>query len=289
MFKKHVYTYALTYRALALERQGLLIEWDDGSWSEASPLPGFSKETYEEVKRSAKETTYLPSLAFAHDVHKTTSGSLPLAGLLLGTRKEILKHIESLKNLGITCAKLKIQHLSTQDTISLIKEISPHLTLRIDANKSLTLEQALYIAKKTEGCDIAFFEEPLQNPDELISFPYPIALDESLSSHYFLKNLAAIVVKPTLFGNFEACTRWAFLNKPTIFSSSFESGIGLMQIMEYAKKFFAQHPTLQVPLGLGTYLFLEEDLLESPLIIKQGTIEAPRGGLSLVKRFLAAV
>jgi O-succinylbenzoate synthase len=102
----------------------------------------------------------------------------------------------------------------------------------------------------------------------------PVALDESLlemgpgdlSSWPTIK---AVVLKPTLLG-FEKTIQFSrsalHVGMTPVISSAFESGVGLKVLSQIASSLHGDH----VPAGLDTLDWFAEDLLPTPLTIKDG-------------------
>ncbi len=271
------YLYELSYPQFYPKRRGVIIDWGDGRWGEAAPLQGWNKESIEDVVTALNTQTALPSLGFARDARPFSQLSLPICGLLSGNKEEIIIHANTLHNQGVRYAKLKVKGISLEEAIELTNMLSEKLRLRIDFNRSLSLEEALFFANNINLNSIEFFEEPLKNPKDLYYFPYPVALDESLREEEHqnltsLEQVVALVIKPTMTGGIAECKRFAHLKKPIVLSSSFESGIGILQIMYLASTF----GNLLAPLGIDTYRYLEEDLLEKPLIFEGGYVHTPK-------------
>ncbi|MBS3904385.1 MAG: hypothetical protein KGZ39_03575 [Simkania sp.] len=282
------YSYISSYPSFSLQRKSIVIDWEDGRWGEAAPLDGYSSDNLKDVLSSIlleEQNPLPPSLSFAKDAKHFAPLSLPICGLLTGTKEKILHDAHLLHQQGLRHVKLKLKGLPLHEAISLANQVGKYFLLRIDFNRSLELPEALYFATHIDPAVVEFFEEPLKNPKELPLFPYPIALDESLreDAHHILTSLEqvrALVIKPTMTGNIANCKRWSHLGIPIVLSSSFESGIGIIQIMQYAS-----HLSEQIlPLGLDTYRFLEEDLLEHRLIFDGGFVHSP--DLLLIKHHL---
>jgi O-succinylbenzoate synthase len=271
--------YALAMRPPYQIRRGILLKWPDESWTEAAPLPGWSRETIDDVAKAIRQKEWqapLPSLQFAlqkfyrpakefcdNDL-RNARARFPYCGLLTGTPKEILRRAHQHSH-----AKIKLSHMPLEEAIALVQRLPPQLKLRIDFNRTLTLKEAWAFATACEREAIEFYEEPLRNPKELCDFPFPLALDESLrepeyAQYVQLPQVKALVVKPTLTGNLAACQAYAQFDKPIILSSSFESGVGIRQILEFASCF-----TSILPLGIDTGRYFTHDILLKPLRIEQ--------------------
>lgn len=273
-----VFTYQLNYPHFSLKRKGVVIEWEKGCWGEASPLEGWSRDNLEDVLMGLKVNpiNFSPALGFAKEARSFSSLSVPICSLLAGNSQQILHEAESLVNQGVRHAKLKVKNIPLKEAILLINQLTKSFVLRLDFNRCLNLDDALLLAENIDLSKIDFFEEPLKNPKELLDFPYPIALDECLREKEHLglcslEQVKALVLKPTMLGGIEKCKEWACWKKSIVLSSSFESGIGIFQIMQLASEF----TDLLAPLGLDTYRYLEEDLLEEPLRYEAGFMHTP--------------
>lgn len=271
LIKAH--TFSLLLEAPWPERKGAALEWEDGTWTEASPLPGFSKDTIEEVLQALEEKNFLaplPSLQFALERLQETTEPVRYCSFLSGEPKDILERAKGMKH-----AKLKLKGIDFTTAIALTKELSKKMQLRIDFNRTLELEEALFFAKECESDSIEFYEEPLKDPSELRFFPFPVALDETLREEGFdallsLPNVVALVIKPTMTGNLKACKAYEQFQKPIVLGACFESGLGIAQILR-----FAPHFKSKLALGLDTYRYLKKDLLKKPLRFEKGLCYPP--------------
>jgi len=152
--------------------------------------------------------------------------------------------------------------------------------VRIDANQAWTLSEALAFAKAFPSNTFEYFEEPFQNIEEAVSFPYPIALDESLRTLPLKECLAlphvkALIIKPTLMGG---CTKLTPLYHHAkekeiafILSSSYESELGISLLSKVAERL--QLPP--VPMGLDTSDLFEEALYKENITKAEGKLLFP--------------
>jgi o-succinylbenzoate synthase len=297
---RNVYTYTLACKEIIRERKGVVFSYGSSEkWAEAAPLPGRSHESLEDVLHALSrlhkgEPSHLPaSLAFALDTLDLPALAAPveICRLLAGTPQQILQDAKRLQSEGATCVKVKVSGLPIQEAAVLAQELKNMFQLRIDTNRSWTLEEALLFADHFSEEEIEFFEEPLQNPRELAFFPLPFALDESLlepsiESLLHLPNLRTLVLKPTLLGGKKACLQWIArcrkLGLEWVISSAFESGIGTLQLA----RLLAVLPSCGTLAGLDSYSFLAEDLLETPLELYGGLLNLPKS-LAIKSQFLS--
>ena len=213
--------------------------------------------------------------------------SISINGLLSGSPAEILDKAAKLRSEGYKAIKLKVGQRPLNEDIRLILEvrklIGDNVTLRLDANRSWSIEDALVFFRQVSNCNIDYIEEPVYNYSMLVSMCnkggllLSVAVDESLleltpESLAPLPNLKAIVLKPTLLG-FERSMQ--FGRKATsmgitpIVSSAFETSLGLAALAELA----ACLNTTDVPVGLDTLDWFAKDLLARSLQIERGRLQ----------------
>ena len=282
-----------------LEREGLLLD-RDGQWAEASPLPGFSPETIDDViaeignlkdqdLTSPGASVASPALRFALGwISQEFSApiSVPFNCLLVGDQDRILSRAKEVASAGCTAAKLKVGRAKLEADVALVREvralIPPGVELRLDANQAWSFEEALKFSQETKDLDIGYIEEPLSDAsrlEELYSHTgLKYALDESLIEGFSTgeldslidscPNAAAIICKPTIVGGRSSVQRLAQSGKPIVFSAAFESGIGLARIVQLAHEF-----SPDIPAGLDTLGWLTTDLLKSSPTKQKGRFE----------------
>ncbi len=278
------------------ERKGIILALETACgkicFSEAAPLPRFSKETYQETLSALQElkTTVLetdwteesclpqlsPSATFALEsalrylLNPQECAPIPLCALLMGSEEQIRRRAALAKKQGITCAKLKIAQLSHNIAESLIEELSRDFLLRLDFNT-----QTHGDLEFSKSC-LDYIEEP--NSD------YPncnIAVDERLRTHTLeqltqIKQLNALIIKPSIQpggmqGMLELKKYAEEKNLRFVLSSSFESQIGLFHLTQLYHRL--QIPAL--PMGFDTLSYFEESLLEENFEIANGKLIPP--------------
>lgn len=235
-------------------RSGLLLQTEQG-WGEIAPLPGFSKETLEEALEDL-EREQLPSVQFGFtSLQKPFPKSFPEISIsaLASTLEEASKAISA------GSRTLKIKAKSPEETLRLLSciEKPPSLQLRIDVNRKWSFPEAVFFFKNLDPSNLEYVEEPVNDPHTIAELPpLPIALDETLlqeDAEQFcsLPHVVALVLKPTLLGN--RINRFLLMKKKLVFSSSFESPIGLMHIAHMQKHYAPQHAA-----GLDTARYFKE-------------------------------
>jgi O-succinylbenzoate synthase len=243
-------------QAIFGRKEGFLLEGKK-NWSEVSPLPGRSRETLSQVLAQLKEVQngyqgpLLPSVEFGlFGLIAPRISEAPVCLFLNGTVQDILKQAK--KNHGCKTAKIKLGSLDLAAALFLVKVLKQDFRLRLDIGSSWSKEQISTFLSHFAPEDFEFIEDPGHDVS-----PFPMASDEHCLG-------STVVWKPMVKGLPEKKT-------PVILSSSYESGIGIHQIATLAK-------ILEIPahpLGIGTVVYLQEDLLEDPPFIREGKIHFP--------------
>lgn len=285
------------------ERYGALLGLSDKNgkcgWGDIAPLPNLNQETLDEalvqVERKKKVLLSLewtvhnclkqllqlhlyPSVTFAIEsamlalIAPLPSFSVPMSCLLMGSPDEILKQAESRSLEGYSTAKLKVSNLRFEEAALLINMLKDKFSLRVDVNRAWSKADALRFFDQFPLDTFDYVEEPMQNPEDLVHFPHPLAVDESFPDDLSLiqleafPTLKALIYKPTLQGGLLGVLSWhqwtSARGIQLVLSSSFESDLGLAHVAGVAYR-LDQHST--APVGLGTYHHLEGRLCEPPL------------------------
>ncbi len=166
---------------------------------------------------------------------------------------------------------------------TLLDGLPPGVKLRLDANRSFDLPQALELFGGLPPERIDYLEEPLADPSQMGSLHSQtrlhMAVDESLHDptlHYLgrSKFVSAWVVKPARIGHWE---RIRFLSEDAsnhgaecVLSSCLETGIGLAAQAQMA----AALPGTVAPAGLATNDLLAADMLKPRFQVTSGVVEA---------------
>ncbi|MCH2180379.1 MAG: o-succinylbenzoate synthase [Mariniblastus sp.] len=271
------------------DRQGVLLE-RNGQWAEASPLPGFSLETVDDVVASLRgklrgKQKPPASLMFALSALNEPFAapiSVPYNFLLLGDSEEIAERTIDCQLSKCKAVKMKVGQDSLESDVKLVKEVRQalpgNIQLRLDANQSWDFEEAVFFIESLGDLDFEYIEEPLRDPlrmEELFHLTgVSYALDESLVQTDCLDpwpNAAALVCKPTLLGGRQAVAKLALSGKPIVFSAAFESGVGIRRIMQLAAEF-----SPDIPAGLDTLDWLANDVFPESLQKQDGLLTTPR-------------
>lgn len=274
-------------------RQGLLVKLigERGTgWGEIAPLPHFSAETLADAQREATAwlkawctgempaDSNLPSVAFGLSCALAElGGRLPAAGSYRGATlcsgdPDAL--FARLSEQAQPLAKMKVGlYEAVRDgmQVNLLLEALPHLTLRLDANRSWTLEKALkfarYIPPGLRG-RIAYLEEPCRTAEESLAFSQQtgiaIAWDETLREQPMLlcarPELKAVIIKPMLTGSLQRVEHQIKqaqqLGVVAVIGSSLESSLCLTQLARIAHSL-----TPGVQPGLDTLPLMRQQLV----------------------------
>ena len=266
------------------EREGILLE-RDGHWSEASPLPGFSRETIDKVIDALRgKEKPPPSLEFALsalDAPFSAPLETPINSLLLGNRDEVLAQANVCREDNPQAVKIKVGQRSTAEDAELVRQIRECLpesvSIRLDANQAWDFNAAVDFASRTNDLKLEYVEEPLQEPERLEELctqtAIKYALDETLVGEQALDrwpSASALICKPTFLGGRAAVERLAATGKPIVFSAAFESGIGIARVAQLAREF-----SPATPAGLDTLGWLSDNLLCQSPIKHQGRLSFP--------------
>jgi O-succinylbenzoate synthase len=247
-------------------REGLILRLGAG-FGEIAPLPGFSRETLQEAREEALRlfpafpdaTPSLPSVRFGLE---SACHPLPVS---FKVSVNALNHHRN----GFQALKLKMGHLSLEEALRLLKQTPKHLELRLDFNRQWPLDRLLAFAAHFTPDDFAYLEEPTFQFSDLLSFSrltgFPIAVDESIPSvpYWEIPTLKALIVKPTILGTVPVAPPGVEL----IFSSAYESGIGILHLARLSMQYNPKRPH-----GLDPYSQFVEDLLPERPVIANGFI-----------------
>ena len=216
-------------------------------------------------------------------------GAVPISGLLAGPRAQVLAHARRLRDAGWRAAKLKVGTRPVPEDIALCRAVRAVLgdgiALRLDANRSWDLEQAVTFGRGLAGAGIEYLEEPLGDPSRLADFHdatgIAAALDESLLEirpEHLDRHPAvgAVVLKPTLLGGAGRAREWIAraleLDIRPVVSGCFESGVGTLALAELAWTSTGD----AVPAGLDTYRWLDADVVRPRIPVHAGAIRWSR-------------
>lgn len=212
--------------------------------------------------------------------------SISVNGLLTGTKDEIVNNAKAYSERGYKAVKLKVGSNSLDIDVEITHEvrsiIGEYVLLRLDANRAWPVETARRFCDLLSECDIDYLEEPLSDSKTLRtelnnnSLSVPIALDEttreiSPDELAAFGTVKAIVLKPMLLGvsrTLKFAREAHDLGITPVIGSSFESGLGLSMLAHLA----AAVNFDDIPAGVDTYSWFNEDLLPGSLPVKNGRV-----------------
>ena len=251
---------AVTSRGTLTKKTHYFIRLTDGNnavgWGECAPIAGLTPESDDEVRRellalarswqnddfcitniscSAVRFAFESAIGaienhsagdfFKHD----NSFRIKVNGLVWMNSPDVMcsdamRLIES----GFSCVKMKIDGKNRGNCISVIKQLRrvfnpADVQIRLDANGSFPLEEAMAILEEIAPFGIESIEQPVAPGNwTLLSLlcqnsPVPIALDEELirldkaedrTELLLSVKPASLVLKPSLHGGFSSCEDW---------------------------------------------------------------------------------
>ncbi|MDP8305068.1 MAG: o-succinylbenzoate synthase [Candidatus Chlorobium antarcticum] len=292
------------------------------AYGEIAPLPGLHRESLEAAERQIVETLAMqgghhktlvteglfPSVRLGLEMavlnlEALVSGTCPFApsetqplpkvplnALLFGRPASVMQRAEEYIERGYRTFKLKVTPElmadAVESTTRLHQKYGSSITIRLDANQSMALDDAVHFAKALPPRSVSYIEEPLQQPRDIGEFHARTgvrsALDETLWQNPALlhtlprRALRALVLKPNCLGGIAAVlnlARHATENRlEAVFSSAFESGIS---VAFYARMAAATAGT-PVACGLDTYRYLKDNLLHSPFDATNGEFDSDK-------------
>jgi O-succinylbenzoate synthase len=217
------------------ERAGLLLEWQQTEgrvvWSEIAPLPEFSRESLQDCIGQCREFFANPGFDDVDGLLAALSDALAPAvrfGLESGCLQlsqplpspapisscrlldpEAPNHAEAVT---ATCVKLKVGREDLETDLDRIRRVlatlGPSARLRLDANRSWSLEQVAELCAVIDARRVEYLEEPLKSGLSYAGWTdrtdIPFAWDETLrqdpSPDLGMPGLGALVLKPMLTG-----------------------------------------------------------------------------------------
>ncbi|WP_287371962.1 o-succinylbenzoate synthase [Prosthecochloris sp.] len=242
--------------------------------------------------RTGIEMSLLNLQSVARETFPSFSGALhakeklPLNALLFGNTESVLAIATDHFQKGYRTFKLKVQArnpgLAVEQVLALHCAFGNDISLRLDSNRSFSLENACTFFNRIPANSIEYIEEPVANPYLIPEFfnrtGIHSALDESLWMTPGIWSdiphdcLGGIVLKPSRIGSFSDTLRLALQAEeekiPAIISSAYETGIGLGFYARLASIISAE-PT---PCGLDTFRQLSHDILFGSFHVEEGCL-----------------
>lgn len=235
------------------------------------------------INFEANETGSVPSLGGPFP----PASMVPVNALLSGDPATVMNRAEERYAQGFRTFKLKVRADGLDDAIACVrafhKAFGGRAELRLDANQSLGLEEAVEFGRSLPQGSISYIEEPLKEASLIAGFHARTgirsALDESLWQRPGLldelpmASLGALILKPNRVGGIRKSLDLAALaarkGLAAVFSSAFESGVSLGMYSLMAATSATEPPAC----GLDTISFLDHDLLEVPYKTPGGEVD----------------
>ena len=272
------------------ERRGRLLRLQsaDGltGWGDCAPLPEFGIDEVA-AETFAEETAQLDLVAqqAGLPLNAWLSGEAPVSslavncgfGAFFATDRSIL---EKAAEDGFTVIKFKVGVRPVAEEIAtlhrLADDLPPGLSLRLDANRAWSFDDAQSFLAACAGLPIDGLEEPLAEPNSdflqnlQATVAFPLAIDESvhlLDAHFFRHPpVHRLVIKPARHGGLLASVELALRARASglevIVTSALESACGLLACAHLAA---AVAP--KAVHGLATADWLAEDTGTPPAIV----------------------
>lgn len=305
------------------EREGfvLALEHRDKTcvaYAEIAPLPGLHREGLDDAERQLREILQRPGCLRDKALHDelfpsvrtglemaainfdagmrnqlprffpgVSKASVPLNALLFGETETVRRWAEEHIRSGYRTFKLKVSGSdieASQRAIELLHRLyGTTIELRLDANRSMGLDDAVAFCRNLPKESVAYIEEPLNEPGLIEEFHAKTgilsALDETLWQNRDLAAripsacLAAYVLKPNCIGGIaktlELAEKAGRLSLPCVFSSTFESGISL----SFYALMAAGSARRPAACGLDTFRFFRRDLLKTPFAAQNALLD----------------
>ena len=255
--------------------------WDETLLTEMELLPAchFSLESILLSFIADQQKTNIAHLFNPHAAQSIKANTM--LGVL---DKDTLLKVKQAEQQGFSCIKFKLAcddyKTEIHQLLNLLKHIQTDTIIRLDANKSWSFEQTLWILNELQPYQnqIDSIEEPLLKYDhesyQILQQKTSIqlALDESFSSIVDLKQypLQRLILKPTVQGGIintlKLATSAAQYKIEIIITSSIETGYGLDIISQCCAALNNDHYH-----GIATANWLDDTLIPSP-VVQQGQV-----------------
>ncbi|HPB67357.1 MAG TPA: o-succinylbenzoate synthase, partial [Candidatus Omnitrophota bacterium] len=217
-------------------------------------------------------------LPLARMINRRSELHVPVTCFLAGTLAEIVSQAEAALRQGYRTFQIKVgQGGALQDDIERVRAVNAVIEskalLRVDANRSWELPEAIEFIRQVGLTTIEYIEEPLKDFSRVGEFYQetlmPVALDESIRTLDIdriqsLEGVDVLLLKPALLGGFHETWQLATGAQDrglrVVFGSVFESGYGLTVIAHMAACL-----ARNIPVNLDTGKFFTQDVLTAAL------------------------
>ena len=235
-----------------------------------------------------------PSVRFGFELAQSNLNALvrnrlkpeppPVACCRLLSRQNLEKPETTTTLHGYQVVKIKVGRQELDEDLEFVYSVcseNPDIDVRIDANRAWTLQTAKAFLDATCHLTLDYIEEPLKDKTDLAAFArvshVPLALDETLrepGAERYCEYADVYILKPTLSegmtGTIERIRQVQADHIRCIISSSYESGIGMLGLVELAGSVPGEVH------GLDTYNLFERDVLIDPLPLNRPKLQFDR-------------
>ena len=246
-------------------REVALIKGEYG-WGEFSPFLEYDDAESAPWLASAIEAATQPKPKL-YRTEVAVNGTIPA----LNDKEELERVVNSLP--GVTTFKVKVGSNADEDIarINALRALRPNASFRIDANGSLSVEQAVSLLQLVG--DIEYIEQPCATIEELRELKKQINVkivgDEVLrkAKDPFAIDLSGAVdylmLKVQPLGGIKRAHQLAAHHKlPVVVSSALESAVGI----NYGLTLAASFEEMNFDCGLGTGSLLAKNVAELPIV-----------------------
>lgn len=251
----------------------------------------------DQLKRWVEDADLYPSVAFGmgcltHQmdprIHQGGCNRISVNALIFDLPKLWPRQALQYQQQGYECIKIKVGRYLLKDEAQALRTIRRVLgrgtVIRLDANGAWNLKEALHFSSQVEKFDIEYIEDPCRSFRESLQFlelsTIGVAVDRSVPYERWMPAFPGktdsienmiVILKPTQIGSLESIcqvvSKVQSAGGKCVFSSSFETGIGLSAIANLARKYQPD-----VAHGLGTMAYLERDILKPPFRVIRGQV-----------------
>ncbi len=192
----------------------------------------------------------------------------------LSKSKEICKLIK----MGYTSFKFKVKNMEDIEKIKKIRSlIGNDISIRVDTNKSFSFKEGIILGKTLYPYNIDYIEDPIFDINKLKEFFYitkiHVGIDQDINNKKlrYGDHVKAWIIKPGIIGGLKESI--SLINEALanniypIVSNPFYSGIAVSCLVQMASAFVH----MDIPMGFDPYRWIEEDILEEPFDIINGS------------------